>query len=405
MTAVAATINGQRITRALVHVPAVGAWWVDVDLEEDPDLDGAVTLRLPGLDLSGTVVPSRSGTHLLERRVRVLAGAGAWGSPLPARAYHNDAQVRAAAVIEDAAREAGETLADVAPARAQLGIDFARAAGPAARTLELAAGGAAWWVGYDGRTRVGSRPSTEIECEVIDYDPRGRLVTLAAEDLSAVVVGSVLRSERLDEPQTVRGLELDVQADQVRVRAWTGAQDGSTRGRLADALRGIVRKVTDGPIYGPRRYRVVQMSGERVELQAVDRSVGLPDLKPLSMWPGMAGLHAQLTPGAHVLVQFVDGSPAQPIVTHFVGKDGAGWAPAELVLDASSVIKVGAQAAQFVALANLVKARLDAIQAKFDAHIHNTTATVGTGSVGVISPPTDAIGALDAVAATLVKAE
>lgn len=405
MTASAPSINGERITRALVHVPAVGAWWADVDLEEAPELDPAVVLRLPGLDLSGTIVPARSGTDNLERRVRVLAGAGAWGSMLPARAYHNDGQIRAATVIEDAAREAGETLADVAPRRAQLGIDFARAAGPAARTLELAAGGAPWWVGFDGRTRVGARPSTEVECEVLEYDPRGRLVTLAAEDLSAVAVGSVLRSERLDEPQTVQGLEIDVQADRVRVRAWTGAQDGTSRGRLGDALRGIVQQVVGGPIFGPRRYRVVQMSSDRVELQAVDRNAGLPDLKPISMWPGMAGLHAQLTPGSHVLVQFIDGSPAQPIITHFVGKDGGSWAPTELVLDAS-LIKAGLNASQFVALSNLVSARLDTIQSTFDSHIHTTTATVGIGpALGVISPPPSPIGALAAVAASKVKAE
>lgn len=83
------------------------------------------------------------------------------------------------------------------------------------------------------------------------------------------------------------------------------------------------------------------------------------------------------------------------------GKTGS----AVIHLKPSGEVHLGAAtASDFVALAALVKARLDAIQTKFDAHIHTTTATVGLAGPAVVSPPTSPIGALAAVAAAKVKA-
>jgi hypothetical protein len=70
-------------------------------------------------------------------------------------------------------------------------------------------------------------------------------------------------------------------------------------------------------------------------------------------------------------------------------------------------VRIGATAGavQAVALAADVKDRLDTIQSTFDAHIHTTTATVGTGPPGVISPPTSSIGALAEVGSSKVEVE
>lgn len=401
-----ATINGERATRVVVRVPGAGAWTADVDLEEAPELTpGVVTIEIPGLSLKGTVVAAEAGTHVLERRVRVVGGAGGWGRMLPARAYHNDAQIRAATVIEDAAREAGETLGTVAPGSTRVGIDYVRHGGLASMALEDAAGGALWWVTFDGRTYVGTRGTAEADpdrYEVLDFDPRARVVTLVTDDLSAVGIGSVL-SERLDAPQTVRAFEIDVQPDAVRVRAWCGPEGASDK--LGAALDAILEQALARRIFGARKYRVVQMSSERVELQAVDRSAGLPDIRPISMWPGVAGAHAELTPGALVLVQFIDGDRTQPVVTHFAGKDGTGWTPANLTFDATSIIKLGQAASAFAAKADLVEQRINTLQQSHDAHTHVGTATVDTGPAGTIGPPVVPIGALAGVAATKVKVQ
>lgn len=338
----AASLDGHRLADARVYVPRAGAWWAEVVFEEAPDVSGVATLALGGLELRCTIDARYDGTQGLQRRSRVVGGAGSWGSLLPPKTYHNDLGVRARTIAEDAAREAGEELADFAPSAERVGPAYVRQAGPASRALEDVIGTAAWWVGYDGRTRIGERPTVEAEpgsYEVLDYDPAARLVTLTADDLGAVQIGSVL-AERLDAPQTVAELDVHVTPDHVRIVAWTG-EGTAQRGRLAGALRRIIERSTDRRLHGLYRYRVVRMSGDRAELQAVRRAGGLPDLLPISAWPGIAGAHAELTPGAEVLVQFVEGDRTQPIVSHFAGKDGTGWAPVELVLTASSRVRLG----------------------------------------------------------------
>lgn len=67
----------------------------------------------------------------------------------------------------------------------------------------------------------------------------------------------------------------------------------------------------------------------------------------------------------------------------------------------------GGQAAEFVALANLVQARLDAIQAAFDSHVHVVTGTANPGGLTVAATAAATvapIGPLAPVAATKVKA-
>ncbi len=393
------TIGGQPAIRAHVHVPPVGPWFGDVDLELDQALSGRVALRINDREYSGTLDERRAGTSALQRRVRIVAGAGAWGGPLPARAYHNDARVRALLVAEDAARELGEVLGTFSPAADQVGIDYVRSAGAGARVLEDVIGSVPWWVDFAGVTQVGPRSSTAAVVgtyEVLEYDPRSRLVLLAVDDVAAVGIGSVL-SDRLDEPQTVRELDIEVTAEGVRIRAWCGG-DALSRGRLASAFRGLVERVLADRLFGLWRYRVVNMSSDRVELQAMTIAAGLPDLVPVSMRPGVAGVHAELTPGAEVLVEFVEGSRTMPVITHFAGKDGVGWTPVNLTLDATTLIKLGAAATAAAARADLTDAAIAALQVAHDTHLH-TGVTTGAGSSAV---PTVLVGPQTTVAATKV---
>lgn len=71
---------------------------------------------------------------------------------------------------------------------------------------------------------------------------------------------------------------------------------------------------------------------------------------------------------------------------------------------AAGLFQVGA-GGDFVSLAALVKARLDLIQSKFDAHIHTTTATVGLTGPAVVAPTATPIGPLASVASTKLKSD
>jgi hypothetical protein len=328
-----ASVNGQRVTDLRVKVANTGPWTAECAFEGEPELSGRVTIQVGTLQLSGTIVPTASGTFSRQLRARIVAGAGGWGSEVPAKGYHNDAGVKARTVAEDAARATGESIGTFVPRAERVGRDYARQTGPASRALEDVLGGVAWWVDFEGVTHAGPRPTAQLDAsayEVLAYDPKERIATLAMDDPAAMSIGAVL-SERLDAPQTVREYELRVTAGEFRVVAWCGGSE-SAPGRLAGLFRSIIERASDGHVWGLYRYRVVRMVADRVELQAVRKAAGLPDLLPVSMWPGIAGAHAELTPGAEVLVTFVEGDRTMPVVTHFAGKDGTGFVPVSLTL-------------------------------------------------------------------------
>lgn len=333
MTEAFVSVNGVRVSDLELRVANVGPWFAELDLEQEITPSGPATITIDGLELVGTIEPRAAGAFGLRSKIRVIGGAGAWSKTIPAKGYHNDSGVKALNVAQDLARELGEELGVFTPTRDRLGKDFARPEGLAATVLEDIAGGAPWWVDYNGNTHVGQRPATTADVnayEVLAYDPRSRLVTLSVSKPDSVVIGSIL-TERLDGPQTVRELALRITPDEMRVSAWCGGSEVAG-GMLADLLRTIAKRALDGHLFGCYRYRVVRTNGDRVELQAASRDAGLPDLAPLSMWPGVAGVHAELAQGAEVLVEFIDGDRAQPIVTHFSGKDGVGFVPSSLTL-------------------------------------------------------------------------
>jgi len=335
MTDTFVTVDGHRVSSLRLIVANYGPWHAECDFEDDPALSGRVTITVGARKLAGTVVPSQTGVFGQQTRARIVAGNAAWGATLTPKAYHNDAGVKARLVAEDAAREIGETLGTFVPIAERVGNDYVRQEAPASRALEDVIGpSVAWWVDFDGVTQVGPRPGVELDAsayEVLAYDPRTRIATLSVDDPGAIVVGSQL-SERLEGVQTVREYELHVDGDAMRVVAWMGGSEGEP-GRLAAILRSLIKRATDGQVNGSYRYRVVRMAADgRVELQAVRRVVGLPDILPVSQWPGVAGCHAELTPGTIVLVQFAEGDRTLPVITHFVGKDQPGFVPVSLVI-------------------------------------------------------------------------
>lgn len=332
MTAPHIHVNGHGVTRAEIHVPGNGPWFADVDFAEDaPGVTGGVVLTVGSTTFRGVVVPGSAGTFMLQRRARIVAGAGGWSQLVTRLSYHNDAGVLARTVADDAAHTVGESIGSFAGGATHLRVDYVRRVGTAAAVLEDAARGAPWWVGYDGITHVGPRvavPAVTGSYEVLEYNARHGDVTMAVDDLSAVVIGSVL-SDRLDSPLTVRALEIVITPDASRVVAWCPPEGGVTN-QLADTLRAIVERIVDRRLFGKYRYRVVNMTADRANLQAVSNVDGLPDLANISMWAGTAGAHAALTPGAEVLVEFVAGDREDPIITGFVGKGGPGHSPVSL---------------------------------------------------------------------------
>jgi hypothetical protein len=343
MTEAYVHIDGERITHLRLRVANKGPWWCELDLEGQPDLtrSGKRTVHVGALELVGTVPSQSVGRFGLQTKARLNAGGGGWGHTIGRRHYHNDGGVKARTIAEDAARDAGELLGNFVPALERVGADFVREEGLASTALEAVIGGVPWHVDYAGITHVGARPAAPVAAsayKVLAFDPRTKWATLSVDDPRAVGIGSVI-SDGLEVPRTVRELELTVTPEELRVAVWLGGGDNEG-GKLEALFRALVERVSDGKLHGAYRYRVVGMAQKRVQLQAVRKGAGLPDIKPISMWPGVAGAHAELAPGAEVLVQFLEGDRTMPIITHFAGADGKGFVPTSLTLGGESGAEV-----------------------------------------------------------------
>jgi len=324
------TANGHTCVRAKVTVGYVGPWTAELHLPDAAELGERVTLRIGPLTLVGAPIPDMQGVYGDQRWIRIAGGAAGWSRPIRRLGYHNDAGVKALLVAQDAAREVGETLGAFVPTRERIGSDFAREAGPASRALSRAIGGAAWWVDYAGVTQVGPRPERALQAAsytVISFDPAERTAKLIADDPTTIQVGATL-TDGIDRTSTIREMEITASGDEpLSFHVWLGGTEQQP-GRLATLLEGIVQRAMDAQLFGVYRYRVVQRGGDdRLDLQAVDTTLGLPDLRAITVLPGATAVRSQVTTGGIVLVAFAEGARSRPFVVSYAAYGAEGFAP------------------------------------------------------------------------------
>jgi len=319
-----ATLDGHRVTRARLQIPAYGPGWAEVTLDEEVTLAGSVTLTIADLSWVGTVASGgptggRSG-------YRLVGGAGGWGREVAAKPYANDAGVKLSTVATDVAAAAGETLAGDIPTT-RLGQWWAREAGPAGRVLDLLAP-RAWYVDELGQTRFGRRPSAALAVEATrgPADLSVGRVTLAADSIATILPGVIVDGiEALDVLHEVGG------GSGLRSTIWgVGAAGDRSLEYAFEAY--LLRLFPWLPYARTVEYRVVTLDGERANLQAVLSSIGLPDLERVVTRPGVPGVRAEPALGSRVLVCFVNADPGRPAIVAFEEAEADGFAPTVLEL-------------------------------------------------------------------------
>lgn len=330
-----ATLNGHRVTHARVNLPAWGIPWAEVSLDEEATLSGAVTLKVADFTLLGTVMSGGPGP-VGRSRFRVAGGAGGWGRTVPPKSYANDAGVKASTVLIDAAAACGETIdpATLPPAETRLGPGWARDEAPAARTLEQIAP-AGWYVReLDGVTVIGKRPASALTTPVTvaSTDRARRTVVLSAESIVSIVPGAIVEGVAAVDVQH----ELAPGAGLVTT-IW-GSGTAETNRKLV-ALRRILEQLDPGRKFrGVFEYRIVSQELERLNLEPVRVSTGMPPLQRVPVRPGIPGAKGEHAEGATVVVQFLDASPGRPIVTGFEEADGGGFVAPSLSIDAEEIL-------------------------------------------------------------------
>jgi hypothetical protein len=317
-----ATLAGIRATHVRLSLPDWGVGWADASLDGEQTLSGAVELKVADLAAQCTVVsggPAKGRSYY-----RVALGKAGWGNSIAAKSYTNDAGVKASTVLHDAAAAAGETLDASTLPTTRLGPAYTREAGPASRALERIAP-RGWYVGEDGTTRIGRRPRADIavpaQLGVADLS-RGT-ITLAAESIATVLPG--VRVGGIEAVDVIH----EVSPEGLRTTIYGNAP---TSRRREWFRRMLLASVPDLLFRGIYEYRVVTQEGERLNLQPIRASLGLPDLRRVFVRPGVAGVRADVALGSRVIVGFVNADPAQPAVLAFEDAEGEGFDPTRLDL-------------------------------------------------------------------------
>lgn len=360
-------LNQLQATSATVNMPGTGVWIADVEV--DLDITGVVpvgkcVLLVGTTPMIGTIDPRATGKFGAKAHVQVRGGGGGWDTPVLGLHLHNDVGVLSSQVFSVTAAEVGEVVVDTLPKR--LGVDFVRTAGPASRVLA----GFDWHVEVTGVTVTGPRlpiPFNPLNVDILSWDPNTKVAILASDEL--VIPGTVLVDIRFG-TAVVRDVEQSFTPEGVRVVAWCdvstlpipmpGIPKETPGSRLTRAISSMAREATGVNYLKRWHYRVVLQNpaNKRLTLQLVDLLEAAPiALAEIDVWPGLAGSSHLFVPGTEVLVAFIQGDPAQPIVVGF-----AKLAPPPLETKIEAVrIALGSIAIDPVAKAPATQAQIAAI--------------------------------------------
>ena len=200
-----ASIGASRVVTLAMTMGTFGTWVADCALADATDVGTSVTLTVANLNLEATVF--RQSAFAGVRTVRVIGGAAGWRKQLAPRAYQNPAGVPKAMVLKDAAIEVGESLANTPSGN--VGVDWAREAGPASRLLKQVVG-RAWWVDPAGKTHFGPRPSTSITSafQVVSYDGARGILRIATEDVASWLPGAKFSNATVPQAQTISSVSI-----------------------------------------------------------------------------------------------------------------------------------------------------------------------------------------------------
>lgn len=326
----ALTLNGASVTAQSITIPYYGPWAADVALAADAAMSDAATLVIGDLTLKGTVrrVAAFSGS----KTARIVGGAGGWRKTLKPKAYDHAAGVKRSTVLQDAARECGESL--VLATDKVIGTHYQREEAQAERVLHLLTDGH-WWIDTGGVTRTAARDSSMIASPftVVGWTGGKGRFEIATENPAAWQPGRRFTAPTVSGTQTISSVSIG--SDNAgKLRLSILSTDGGTE-RLRDSLRSLIRAELASFSYaGVWEYEIA--SGTPTTVDATSTDSRMPDVTKCPMYPGLLGEVVTPTPGTKCLVAFVNMDPTRPIC---IAIEGIGLTA---IIDASVAVRLGA---------------------------------------------------------------
>lgn len=189
-----ATLGGVPIVSGSLVIPLYGMWAGDVRVATGVEMPDSVEIVLGNLTMVGHVYRQRAFAGATS--CRLVAGTGGWREMVTARQYYFAGGVPLRMVIQDVAKEVGETA--VVDSDESIGDAYVRQADRASLVLRQLAG-ANWYVDNDGVTQISAWPSDPVQSAftIEEQDPARGLVTVATEDYASWMPGCTFAAPNL----------------------------------------------------------------------------------------------------------------------------------------------------------------------------------------------------------------
>lgn len=373
------TLAGLPVLSLALTIPLRGAWSASVALEGEASLSGDVALVIEGRTWTGRV---HRGGNELGRWQGQLVGAGAILAELDPQAFQGSTLRE---VFVETLRAAGLSASADTGDLSALANHWHRLSGPASRTLAAVAdaAGYGWRVLADGTVWTGpetwaAQALAGTPVDVLDVDPAMGRYQLAGDAALDLLPG---RTVTLDGASVRVGLiEHHQVGAALRTIAWAErTADAGGAGRLRAAIREIVRAEVRDLTYALwRPCTVVSQSGDLLDLRPDDDHVAPPTGVPYRTLPGVK---LTIPAGTRVLLGYEGADPRRPVALlaeySAVTRLAVNGATTKAARDGEAVNSSTAMDTWITAVSTLL----------------NTPGVV-TGSVGAVTPPPGAIGAV-----------
>lgn len=312
------TVNGASAMTASITVPYYGAWVADVVLQSSsaiPTTANGCSLVAGDLKLVGTAI--RTASFSGSRSARIVGGAGGWRKALPAKGYSHPGGLKLSAVLNDVARESGESIVISSALDREIGTSYGREAAKAERALHLLTNGA-WWIDPAGKTQIATRDGSAVVSPftVAGWSGGKGKFDIASETIATWMPGRTFTAPTVSGTQTVSAVTI-IADNEGKLRLSVLSTSVATE-RLRTDLRSIIRQEIAALTYmGVWEYTIVAATSSTVDATPTNSS--MPLLTSVPMQPSLLGEVVTPTVGSKCRIWFVNGDPTRPECCGIVG--------------------------------------------------------------------------------------
>ncbi len=303
-------LNQSRVIGINLTMPTFGTWFADLVLASTDTIPASSTLTVGDLVLACSV--RRQASFAGSKSVRVVGGGNGWSKVLPAKGYSQLTGVKLSTVLNDVARECGETI-NVATDR-NIGQHYQRERAKGERVLKILLGGK-WYVDTKGVTQIAPRPSKAVTAPFTANEWSGAKgkFTISTEAISQWLPGATFTGLTIAGTQTVSSLSVDAGNDGV-LRLTVLNTDGPQERLLTD-IRALIRSEIASLTYaGVWEYTIAASAGMPGIATTIDATPTNPIVPPVTncaLAPEL-GIVAPPIAGTKCRIRFVNSDPTRP---------------------------------------------------------------------------------------------